>query len=297
MTLLSRDLVATCWTSAGAVAPLDVPEVSPLSALDRVTACADTGYMGMGFSQGDLQQIRDDVGFDRLRTHADSVGIGPIEVELATDWWLEPEESPWRITWSLLLEAAKALHSPWIKIGTRFGEPVPSVDPFVEPMRRLADEAAAAGTKVALEPLPFAMIGSVPQGAELVKKVDHEAAGLVVDFWHVFRAGTSLEELWRTLDASMVFGVEICDADAEPRGTLFEDTRDNRRYPGEGDQDVVGFIRTMRRIGWNGPWGVEMLAREHRAKPLREGLERARDAALRCFDQAAVDANPAVDRV
>jgi sugar phosphate isomerase/epimerase len=238
----------------------------------------------MGFSQGDLERIRDDIGFDRLRAHADSVGIGPIEVELASDWWLEAAK--WRPTWSLLVQAAKALNSPWIKVGTSFGPSMSSVDPLVGPMRRLADEAAAASTKIALEPLPFAMVASMPQGAELLRKVDHEAAGLVVDFWHVFRAGTTFEELIAALTPSMVFGVELCDADSEIRGTLFEDTRDNRRYPGEGAQDVVGFISTMRRIGWNGPWGIEILAEEHRAGSLLEGLERARDAALQCFEQA-----------
>lgn len=283
---LGRDLIATCWTSAGPIAPLDDPEVSPLHPLDRVSACAETGYVGMGFSQGDLERIRAEIGFDRLRAHADAVGIGPIEVELANDWWLDPDSSPWRKRWSLLLDAAKALNAPWIKAGTSFGPPAPSLSPFVEPLRRLADEAAATGTKVALEPLPFAMIASLPQGADLVTAVDHEAAGLIVDFWHVFRAGTTLEELATALTPSMVFGVEICDADAEPRGTLFEDTRDNRRYPAEGDQDVVGFIRTMRELGWNGPWGVEMLATEHRAKPVRQGLTAARDATLRCFDKA-----------
>ncbi|WP_246036237.1 sugar phosphate isomerase/epimerase family protein [Sinomonas susongensis] len=274
------------------MAPLGTPDLSPFSALDRVSACADLGYTGMGFSQSDLGRIRDDLGFDRLRAHADAVGIGPIEVELASDWWLDTDASPWRTTWSLLVEAAKAFNSRWIKVGTSFGSAIPSVAPLVEPLRSLADEAAAAGTRVALEPLPFAMIASIPQGVELVGRVDHQAAGLIVDYWHVFRAGTTLDQLAVALTPSMVFGVELCDADAEPRGTLFEDTRDNRRYPGEGDQDVVGFISTMRRIGWDGPWGVEMLAAEHRARPLMDALAKARDATLRCFDEADGTAQP-----
>ena len=67
--------------------------------------------------------------------------------------------------------------------------------------------------------------------------------GLVVDYWHVFRAGTTLDELSSSLDADQIFGVELNDADAEVRGSLFEDTRDNRRLCGQGDQDVTGFIR------------------------------------------------------
>jgi sugar phosphate isomerase/epimerase len=141
---------------------------------------------------------------------------------------------------------------------------------------------------VGLEPLPFALIASMPQGAELVRAVDHEAAGLVVDYWHVHRARTTLDELQAALDPSMIFGVELNDAAAEPAAgrTLFEDTRDNRRYPGRGDQDVVGFIRTMSALGWHGPWGVEILSDEHRATYLDDGLRTAFETTISCLDAA-----------
>ena len=86
-----------------------------------------------------------------------------------------------------------------------------------------------------------------------------------------------------SLDAHQIFGVELNDADAEIRGSLFEDTRDNRRLCGQGDQDVAGFINTMKSIGFDGPWGVEILSDEHRALPVQEALRAAHDTALACF--------------
>jgi len=288
MSAIREDLVATCWTSAGDVLPAAPSELSPFSVAERVDAVAEAGFTGMGFVYDDLAAIRREMGFEALRALAERAGIRHLEVELAGDWWQDPAVVPWRERWELLLEAARALGSPFIKIGTSFGEPAESVDSFVDPLRRLADEAADAGTRVALEPLPFALIASMPQGAELMRRAGHEHAGLVVDYWHVFRAGTTLAELAAALDAGMVFGVELDDADAEPAAgaTLFEDTRDNRRYPGEGAFDVPGFIRTMADIGFAGPWGVEMLSVAHRALPLRDGLQRAHDTALRCIRQA-----------
>lgn len=286
--MTSRDLIATCWTSGGTVKPLDDPEVSNETPLNRVAAVADTGWQGMGFAQGDLAVIRDTIGFSRVADEAHRRGLSHLEVELATDWWKDTTEVPWRANWEMLLDAAEAMEAAWIKVGTEFGRPVDDVSPFVDPLRRLADEAAARGTRIALEPLPFALIGSMPQGAELIRQVGHDAAGLCVDYWHVFRAGTSLEELKNAVPLQMIFGVEVSDADAEARGTLFEDTRDNRRYPGEGAQDVVGFIRTLDELGYEGPWGVEMLSHEHRASPLRSGLQRARDTMLACLDNAKI---------
>ena len=277
-------LVATCWTSAGSVAPLDDPEVSPFSAIDRVRAAASTGWAGIGFAQGDLQVVRETVGFPALRSEIDAAGLQHVEVELASGWWRE--DAAWRGTWELLLEAAQGLHAAFIKVGTAFGSPVDDITPFVEPLRRIADEAAAVGTRVAIEPLPFGLIGSIPQGADLIRAAGHPSAGLVVDFWHVFRADTTLPDLVKCLDPDMVFGVELSDAQRQAVGTLFEDTRDRRTLIGHGAQDVVGFIRAMREVGFDGPWGVEILSTEHRQRPLVEALTVARDSALEAFEQA-----------
>ena len=178
------------------------------------------------------------------------------------------------------------LEASFIKVGTAFGSPVDDIAPFVEPLRRIADEAAADGTRVAIEPLPFALIGSMPQGADLIRAAGHPSAGLVVDFWHVFRADTTLAELVECLDPNIVFGVELCDAQLEAIGTLFEDTRDRRTLVGHGAQDVVGFIRAMREVGFPGPWGVEILSLEHRQRPLIEALTVARETTLDAFQQA-----------
>ncbi len=277
-------LVATCWTSAGNVAPLDDPEVSPFSAIDRVRAVASTGWAGIGLAQGDLQVIRETVGFSALRAEIEVAGLQHVEVELASGWWRD--DLAWRGIWELLLEAAQELRASFIKIGTEFGSPVNDITPFVEPLRRIADEATAIGTRVAIEPLPFALIGSIPQGAELIRAAGHPSAGLLVDFWHVFRADTTLPELVECLDPDIVFGVELSDAQLQPIGTLFEDTRDRRTLIGHGAQDVVGFVRAMREVGFDGPWGVEILSIEHRQRPLVEALTVAHDSVLEVFEQA-----------
>jgi sugar phosphate isomerase/epimerase len=168
------------------------------------------------------------------------------------------------------------------------------LDLLVEPLRRLSAEAALRGTRIALEPMPFSMVGSVPAAADLMRNVDMPGCGLVVDYWHVFRAGTSLDELSSSLEAHQIFGVELNDADAEIRGSLFEDTRDNRRLCGKGEQNVTEFIQTLKSVGFNGPWGVEILSEEHRGLPVREALRAAQETALACFseDPALAAGNP-----
>lgn len=277
------ELVASCWTSAGDVAPLQIPETSPVPLADRLEAMTFTGWSGFGLAYDDLAAAKSGLGFPALRRLIDDAGFRYVEVELLNDWWDESLSRQWRPRFDLLLEAAEILGARFIKVGTGMGEPLHEFDFLVDPLRRLTAEAAMRGTSIALEPMPFSMVGRVLEAADLVRKVDMPGCGLVVDYWHVFRAGTNLEELSNSLNADQVFGVELNDADAEPRGSLFEDTRDNRRLCGQGDHDVTGFIRTMKSIGFDGPWGVEILSSEHRALPVVEALQQAHETAMACF--------------
>ncbi|MEG8037659.1 Gfo/Idh/MocA family oxidoreductase [Sphingomonas sp. LR61] len=155
MTGISHDLVATCWTTSGTAVPDGPSERSSFSARDRVSAAADAGFTGLGFVVDDLEVVRDTIGFDALRDHADRLGIGHLEVELVKDWWCDPSEMPWRARWDLLRDAAQALDSPMVKIAPPPAPTVASIEPYVGPFRRLADEAAAIGMRLALEPLPL----------------------------------------------------------------------------------------------------------------------------------------------
>jgi sugar phosphate isomerase/epimerase len=277
------ELVASCWTSAGSAEPLQKPETSPVPIAERLEAIASTGWSGFGLAHDDLAAAKSTLGFPALRGLIDDAGLRYVEVELLTDWWDDGLSLRWRPQFNLLLQAAETLGARFIKVGTSIGTPLDDMDFLVEPLRRLTAEAALWGTRIALEPMPFSMVGSVPAAADLMRKVDMPGCGLVVDYWHVFRAGTTLDELSASLDADQIFGVELNDAAAEVRGSLFEDTRDNRRLCGQGDQDVTGFIRALKSLGFNGPWGVEILSEEHRALPVKKALRAAHATTLACF--------------
>lgn len=275
-------LVATSWTVLGDVTPVDPVWVSPHSHADRIEILAELGWTGMGFTQDELSAARDAGTLKDLRRLLEASGITHVEVEFLTDWWCDGEAgAASRRTLDVLLDAADELGAAFIKIGTAFQEPIPDLAPLVEPLRRLGETAAERGHRIVLEPAAVSMVESIPRGSELVTRADVENVGLLVDFWHVLRAGTSPSELLRTVPKGQVWAVEITDADAEPAGgDLFTDTVHNRRYPGDGAVDVAGLVEVMRALGFDGPWGVEILSDEHRRLPLPEGMRRARDTTL-----------------
>ncbi|GGG13380.1 sugar phosphate isomerase [Rhodococcoides trifolii] len=264
---------------------MELPAISPIPIGERVGAVVETGWVGMGLAQDDLRHLRDTIGFTALRGIIADAGMTYTEIELLEHWWIpRHEEGHSYGTRELLFDAADALAPTHIKIGSRPGEALTSLAPLVDPLRRLADEAAEHGTKIAIEPMPFSAISTIPMGAELVRQAGRPNLGVIVDAWHVFRAGTTFDELRSSLTAEMIIGVELNDADPTVIGSLFEDTVLRRRYPGDGCFDLTGLVSTLREIGYDGTWGVEMLSEDYRRLPYREALSEAYRSATAFVD-------------
>lgn len=270
-------LVATAWTSAGDTSPRHPLPISPVPVTERVRAVAAAGFTGMGLIAEDLRVVRETLGFRGLRDLIADHGLTHVEIELLEHWWLPGASDEVR---ALLLDAADVLEPEFIKIGSALGPTIDDIGPLVEPLRELARQAADHGTRVAIETMPFSALSTVPLGAEIITAAGHPAAGLLVDAWHVFRAGTTFDELRDALTPEMVFGVELDDAAADVAGSLFEDTVDNRLLCGAGTFDLTGLIAVLRELGFDGPWGVEILSSEFRLRPVAEALRLAAQSAL-----------------
>jgi sugar phosphate isomerase/epimerase len=274
-------LVATSWTSAGDTSPMRTPSTSPVPIAERVQAIAEAGYVGFGLATDDVMAIRDGIGFEAFGRLISDAGLAHVEVELLERWWI-PRGRPGN-TYdfrAVLFEAADALGPVQIKIGSENGPPAADPLAMAEPLRDLAEQAAARGTRIAIETMPFSAIATVPMGAEIISAAGHPAAGLLIDAWHVFRAGTTLDELRTLLPPEMIFAVELDDAAPEVVGSLFEDTVDNRLLCGDGCFDLRGLVETLRDLGFDGPWGVEILSTSFRELPVDRALRLAAESAL-----------------
>ncbi len=59
-----------------------------------------------------------------------------------------------------------------------------------------------------------------------------------------------------------------------------------RRIPGEGDYDVIGFIKAVAATGYDGPWGNEILSEEYRRLPMEVAYRRVHRATRQHLDRA-----------
>jgi sugar phosphate isomerase/epimerase len=274
-------LLATCWTTAGDAAPLRGDERSPVPLRTRIEVAAAAGFSGFGVTHVDLMAAVADIGLAGVRALLDDNGIEHRELELITGWWTGRPDAARRD----LLAAAEFLGARTVKIAPDVTGAPWDAEQWATELRALGREAAEHGTRVALEFLPWSNIADVHQGLALVEAAAHPAVGLLVDAWHVGRAGTPVEDL-AALPPERIFGVELNDFDDERVGTLFEDTRDRRRYCGEGGFDLPGMVDALRRAGWRGPWGVEILSVEHRSTDLAKGVATTHDTARELLDGA-----------
>lgn len=282
--MLQYDLVATCWTSAGAAAPCTDDERSPVPIRDRVEAVARAGFTGFGIQHHDLLEVKNTIGYTALRSLFDDNGITIVELEFLDDWFevgaARAVSDRWRRE---LLEAAEELGARHIKTGGQFHASDFNAERLAPHLVELARDAAEAGTLIAIEPAPFRDVQTPAQALELVEVAGHPAAGVFIDIWHTERMNVDLASLG-DIPLDRLFGVELDDGDSEVIGTMLEDTIDRRRFPGEGDFDVAGFVAAIKGLGYEGPWGVEMISAETRILSVERATRRAFDSTMPFLD-------------
>lgn len=290
-------LLASCWTTAGDAAPQRGDEISPFALADRVRATAEAGWAGFGLLHADLVDYTSRYSLADLSRLFRVHGIDAIELEFLGDWWRDGEiRSRSDIARGELLAAAAELGAARIKVAGSFSPLQPGeLERMADEFAALCDEAQRAGTVIGLEAMPFTNFGTVGAASDFVASVGHRHGGLFLDIWHVFRAGTSLDELQHVIDPEYLVAVELNDAfEPAPAGDdLWADTVDARQLPGDGHWDLPRAINILRDLGYEGPWGVEVLSAEHRARSLDDAVTRAFQSAAEVF----ADADRARERI
>lgn len=289
-----HDLLATCWTSAGALRAGDSRggARSPVPIAERIAAVVDAGYSGIGLDADDLSQARQTIGFAHLHRMLDDAGIVWVQVGTLQDWWTDgarrDASDADRI---LLLEAAATLRAAHVLVAPDTVDPCTNPDTMTASWNELAQQAERVGAQLALESTPWSNLPTVEQASRFVARAGHENGGILVDAMHAFRGGSTLASLRAGIVPSTLLAVELSDGSRTqaPGLALADESRDARLAPGTGEWDLVGFIRVMRELGFDEPWGVEVATAAHRALPVREALSVSATAT-----RAVLDASDAV---
>jgi len=279
------ELIASSWTLAGNY-PFPPPSgsCSPVDFRERVAAAAKAGYKGIGLGFWDLSVPEARYGYPAMRQILDDHGMAILELETFVGWF-GPQAQAAEDTTNHLLRAAEALRPRHLKaIGNLDGAYWP-VDDMRSRFEVLARRAADVGARLGLEILPQSNIATLETGLAVLGDCVNRNAGLTLDIWHVNRGGISYAEV-AALDARQITSVELDDADEIMVGDLLEDQTRRRRLCGEGSFDIPGFLEAVRATGYAGPYGVEIVSDEQRARPLQDAANRSFDTAMAQFARA-----------
>jgi len=282
------DLLGSYWTIAGGAIPHTGPEYSPFDFRDRVEALARAGFSGMGIWHADLEHVLQSYTLTEMKQILDDNGIRHMELEFLYDWFVDGEEKRLSdIRKSLLLEASAALGAHHVKVGDFFQKKTP-MPKLIDCFGALCEDAARFGAVIGFELMPHAMIETLEESLAMVEGANAPNGGIILDLWHVVKLGIPYEQA-AAIPARFLISVEINDGYlVRPEGMEFvTETTEHRKFPGEGEFDVRGFVEAIWNAGYRGPVGVEVLSKEIRSWPLQRIVSTAWETTSKQFEGLA----------
>jgi sugar phosphate isomerase/epimerase len=283
------ELLDLYWTSAG---PVDVHvgrEWSTFDWRDRCAQAARVGFRGLGLWHADIEHQLQTRSLAEMKRIFDDAGLSYLEVEFLADFFVEPAsaqraESDQRR--KLLFETAAAFDAHHIKVGNIPGTPC-SMDRLNSEFAQLCDEAAEhTDAIVVYEFMPFDVnVRDLGTALALVQGAGRRNGGLAIDTWHMAKLGIEPADLSR-IPRQYLSWVELSDGQRQDMADPVEETVNHRRLPGEGEFDIPGYVDACRKLGYEGPWGVEVLSAELRSLPIEQEFERAYETTAAQFGAA-----------
>ena len=254
------------------------PPVAHIPLLERLAPARDAGFAGISVTPGDLWALEEQgLPLDEVSKQIADHGLALAEVDCIGCWLPSqvgaPADARFRdllmtLTPERVIDVAARAGARSVVAVEMMGV-TPSLDEAADAFARLCDMAAGHGLPVHMEFLPFGGIPALATAWAIVEAAGRPNGGLTLDSWHLFRSGSTLDQL-AAIPGDRIMTVQINDAPILPAADLFAETMSGRMLPGEGGFDLTGFIRTLDRIGSTAPIGVEVFSEAQAGQTMDE---------------------------
>lgn len=242
---------------------------------EKLQAAAKAGYDGVEIFENDLTQY-DGAPAD-VRRMAEDLGIEIIALQPFRDFEAMPE--PYR---SQNFYRARRKFELMHELGTTRMLICSNVSPHViddrdraaADLRELAELAADEGFSIGYEALAWGRhVADYDVAWDIVKRADHPNLGIILDTFHMFARGNTLDTLRNEITADRIALVQVADAPSLQMDVLHY-SRHFRCFPGQGDMPVAEFVRCLRDKGFNDYLSHEIFNDEFRASsPLEKAVD------------------------
>ena len=175
----------------------------------------------------------------KVKTALKTTGLTALDIEVV---WFKPGE-------------AIDCHDTFVEIAKEIGaknilcvSSEPNISDTKTRFAHLCQRAEGSGIRIALEFLAITEINSLSLALQVVNDVDHPLGAILIDALHLFRTGSSIDDL-KTVAPYQLPYLQLCDAtaqllDASPGGVL-EDAIALRRLPGDGELPLRALLQSF----------------------------------------------------
>lgn len=254
---------------------------------EKLHACAEAGFDGVELFEPDLlaspsspEEVaalarRLGLGIDLYQPFRDAEGV--TETEFAAV--LHRARAKFRLMQRLGAETVLVCSN----VGTA------SVDDdavSADQLRRLGDEAAAHGVRIAYEALAWGrFVDDYRRAWRIVERADHPAVGVCLDSFHILSRGHDPAAI-EQIPADKIFFLQLADAPSLTMDVLSW-SRHHRLFPGEGSFDLPSFLGHVLDAGYTGPVSLEVFNDTFRQTDVERTARQAKRSLTWLEDQVA----------
>jgi len=283
------ELLALYWTVSGPTEAHTGREWSLFDFRDRCAEAEKVGFQGIGLWHADLEHVLENRSLGEMKQILDDHGMKYLQLEFLENWFLDQEDERRSASderRELLFEAAAELDALHIKVGNIPGTPCDVAQVAEKYAQLCVDAAQRTSADVVYEFMPFDVnVRSVDTALRVVEGAGANG-GVAIDTWHMAKLGIAPDEL-RRIPLERLKWVELSDGQIEDMPDPVDETVNHRRLPGEGEFDIRGYVGVCRDMGYDGPWGVEVLSEELRNLPMTEIFKRSYETTIAQFEPVA----------
>lgn len=273
------ELIANYWTISGPVQVHFGREWSLHDLSERCAQAARVGFSGIGIWHADLEHMLETgTSYRDMKAVLDEYGMRDLELEFLGDWFLDPGDER-RVAADkvreLVFGAAEVLPVHHIKAGNLAGTEI-ELERVVEGFGALcADAAKQTDATITYEFMPYDyVVNTLDNALAVVEGANAPNGGLAIDTWHLGKLNVEPEEL-RRIPPQFISWVELSDGPFGIADEWLDEVINRRKLPGEGEFPIREYVRVFRELGYQGPWGVEVLSEDLRNLPFEEIFDRA----------------------
>jgi len=232
----------------------------------KLEAAAAAGFDGVEIFENDLTQYAGPA--SDVRKMAQDLGLEIIALQPFRDFEAMPE--PYRTqNFYRAQKKFELMH----ELGTKRLLICSNVSPHViddnaraaADLHELAELAKREGFMIGYEALAWGRyVADYYDAWDIVKRADHSNLGIIIDPFHMFARGNTLDLLRDEIPVEKIALVQVADAPSLQMDVLSY-SRHFRCFPGQGDMPVVELVQTLRDKGFDDYLSHEIFNDEFRS--------------------------------